>query len=58
MYYKRLFSVLLREILTTEETDVMFIEQVILRYAAKKKYVNLEGDDFVLSKKGKKFISF
>lgn len=56
--YKKLMKCFLKELFTMENPSKEFIEQIILRYAYKDKYVVLdkETNEFMLSKKGEKFI--
>ena len=51
--YKKLLRISLKLIL---ENDTSTLEQVILRYAYNDKLVELKGNDFVLTNKGKKFL--
>ena len=56
--YKKLMKCFLKELFTMENSSKEFIEQIILRYAYKDKYVVLDKEtgEFMLSKKGEKFI--
>lgn len=56
MKYKKLMKVMLTELFTNENPDIEFIEQIILRYALKSKYVMSDGIKFALTNKGLKLI--
>lgn len=51
--YKKLLRISLKLIL---ENDISTLEQVILRYAYNDKLLELKGNVFNLTKKGKKFL--
>ena len=51
--YKKLLRISLKLIL---ENDISTLEQVILRYAYNDKLLELKGNVFTLTKKGKKFL--
>ena len=51
--YKKLLRISLKLIL---ENDISTLEQVILRYAYNDKLLELKGNVFILTKKGKKFL--
>ena len=53
--YKKLLHISLKLIL---ENDTSTLEQVILRYAYNDKLVELKGNNFVLTNKGKKFLGW
>ena len=56
--FKKLMKVVLSELFAHQDPNYTLIEQVILRYAYKKKFVTLdqETNEFVLTKKGMKLI--
>ena len=56
MKYKKLMKVLLTELYTHQDPNFQFIEQIILRYALSSKYVESEGINFILTKKGSNLI--
>lgn len=56
MKYKKLMKVMLTELFTDENPDKEFLEQIILRYALKSKYIMSDGIKFTLTNKGSKLI--
>lgn len=56
MKYKKLMKTLLTEIYTHENPNVEFMEQIVLRYALSSKYVESDGINFILTKKGSNLI--